>query len=136
MSKKIKRRYFTARQRQIITERFEGICQACGKEGLSPLSTDDDFLASIDHVIPLSRGGTNDDDNIQLLCLPCNLKKGNMTMPEFIDYLTKSSELELYFKELSNLGVDSEVLDYVKSKVNVPSLHALLSPLLNENTLK
>lgn len=136
MSKKIKRRYFTARQRQIITERFEGICQACGKEGLSPLSTDDDFLASIDHVTPLSRGGTNDDDNIQLLCLPCNLKKGNMTMPEFIDYLTKSSELELYFKELSNLGIDSEVLDYVKSKVNVSSLHALLSPLLNENTLK
>jgi len=136
MSKKIKRRYFTARQRQVITERYEGVCQACGKDGLSPLSTSDEFLSSIDHVIPLSRGGSNDDDNIQLLCLPCNLKKGDKTMPEFIDYLTKSKELELYFEELTDLGVDIEVLDYVKGKVNVTSLHALLSPLLNENTLK
>lgn len=28
-----------------------------------------------DHVIPLALGGTNDRQNIQLLCIPCNLKK-------------------------------------------------------------
>lgn len=29
----------------------------------------------IDHIVPVSGGGTNDRRNIQLLCEPCNLKK-------------------------------------------------------------
>lgn len=30
----------------------------------------------IDHIIALSRGGMNDDSNLQLLCATCNLQKG------------------------------------------------------------
>lgn len=30
----------------------------------------------IDHITPLVRGGTNDLHNLQLLCGPCNLRKG------------------------------------------------------------
>jgi len=30
----------------------------------------------VDHIRPLAKGGTNTDDNIQLLCPPCNRKKG------------------------------------------------------------
>ncbi len=29
----------------------------------------------VDHVVPLSKGGTNDPSNLQLLCAPCNLSK-------------------------------------------------------------
>lgn len=32
----------------------------------------------VDHVIPLSLGGSNDRFNIQLLCAPCNLSKNAM----------------------------------------------------------
>lgn len=37
----------------------------------------------IDHIVPISRGGTNWPHNIQLLCPPCNLDKGAKTMTEW-----------------------------------------------------
>ncbi|HLA29283.1 MAG TPA: HNH endonuclease [Syntrophales bacterium] len=30
----------------------------------------------VDHIIPLARGGRHDEDNFQILCKKCNLKKG------------------------------------------------------------
>jgi 5-methylcytosine-specific restriction endonuclease McrA len=37
----------------------------------------------IDHIVPLSRGGSCDRGNIQYLCAPCNLSKGHMDPIEF-----------------------------------------------------
>lgn len=34
--------------------------------------------ATIDHVIPLSRGGMNNSNNYVLACQPCNNKRGNL----------------------------------------------------------
>ena len=31
----------------------------------------------LDHVMPVARGGTNQQQNFQLLCPPCNLMKGS-----------------------------------------------------------
>lgn len=60
-----------------VFNRFKGICQSCGDQ----LTFDEDWLSgkypSIDHVIPLSKGGTHTWDNIQLLCRSCNCKKSN-----------------------------------------------------------
>lgn len=48
---------------------YDNRCLRCGStEALVP-----------DHVIPPSRGGTNDISNIQPLCLPCNSSKGDNT---------------------------------------------------------
>lgn len=38
----------------------------------------------VDHMIPLSRGGSDFPENLQLLCPPCNHSKRNKTMSEWI----------------------------------------------------
>lgn len=42
-----------------------------------------DDKASMDHVIPLSRGGHHSNDNIVLACLACNMSKGNRLVSEW-----------------------------------------------------
>ncbi len=37
----------------------------------------------VDHILPVSRGGFTQMDNLQVLCEKCNLRKSNMTMDEF-----------------------------------------------------
>ena len=54
----------------------QGYCNGCGGHFKPP-------NLSVDHKIPVSRGGTDARDNLQLLCPGCNSKKGAKTMSEF-----------------------------------------------------
>lgn len=38
----------------------------------------------IDHVVPIAKGGTNDLDNLAILCPTCNMKKGVMSHEAFL----------------------------------------------------
>lgn len=40
-------------------------------------------LYEVEHVLPLSRGGLHDIENIAVACPPCNRRKGNKTVEEF-----------------------------------------------------
>lgn len=44
--------------------------------------------ASIEHLLPISRGGTHTWDNVVLCCHSCNTRKNNKTVAEFAQYLT------------------------------------------------
>lgn len=48
-----------------IYHRFDGRCAVCGSN---------EYI-SIDHILPLSKGGDNTEDNLQPLCRDCNLSK-------------------------------------------------------------
>ena len=48
----------------------------------------DDF--TIDHIVPISKGGTNYPDNIQLLCPFCNRSKKNKPQDEYLRTLKSS----------------------------------------------
>jgi 5-methylcytosine-specific restriction endonuclease McrA len=43
---------------------------------------------SCDHVFPISRGGEKTIENLQFICLPCNMMKGNLTGEEFTELMT------------------------------------------------
>ena len=64
-----KKRLFNPLQRIEIYERYKGICQNCNKE--APWS---EYAA--DHIFPFSKGGATETWNGQVLCQPCNSKKG------------------------------------------------------------
>lgn len=64
-----KRRRLRGRLHKIWIE-YHGICAICGKK-IIPVSD-----ASIDHIVPLCRGGTNKHKNLQLAHASCNNAKG------------------------------------------------------------
>ena len=60
--------------RRAVFFRDRGMCASCNTDlsGLVAVENNKHF----DHIIPLAAGGINDVTNVQLLCGPCNLKKG------------------------------------------------------------
>ena len=81
-----RRRFFTTQERNLIYNRSEGHCGICGR--FIPLEE-----YTIDHIIPLSKGGTNDLDNLQACCSFCNKAKDD-SMGE--DFYTRIERIFLY----------------------------------------
>jgi 5-methylcytosine-specific restriction endonuclease McrA len=52
-------------------------CKLCGQPIDSVLRRPNLMSASVDHRIPVSRGGSDSMDNLQLAHLRCNISKGN-----------------------------------------------------------
>lgn len=59
-------------QRKAVRERYlraHPLCAECERQGRLAAATE------LDHVVPLSKGGTHDDANLQGLCRECHATK-------------------------------------------------------------
>ena len=63
----------TRDQIQNIVDMQKGKCAFCKKS----------TKLTVDHIVPLSKGGENSKRNIQMLCGPCNMSKGAKLPEEF-----------------------------------------------------
>ena len=81
---KRQRKMLTAKQREsafsYLFTKQDGKCLGCGH---APGKK----YMHIDHNRPIARGGDNEIGNLQLLCGPCNIKKGKGTMEELLKKL-------------------------------------------------
>ena len=57
--------------RQQVFRNAENRCQQCGK------SASDGVKLEVDHIMPVSRGGSDDISNLELLCFECNRGKSD-----------------------------------------------------------
>lgn len=55
------------RKREIVYKRDGFVCTKCGQAN----------NLTIDHIIPVSKGGRGIKENLQTMCKPCNVKKGS-----------------------------------------------------------
>jgi hypothetical protein len=64
--------------RREVFARGGGVCYICGQ--LTHYENSDEYsplLATVDHLIPWTRGGEHSWENVKLCCLRCNIVKGN-----------------------------------------------------------
>lgn len=73
------------RLRNLVKKRDLSQCQYCGE------FTDD---GELDHVIPLSRGGTDAIDNLVWACKQCNRSKHNRMPDDFVSETTLNRSIE------------------------------------------
>jgi 5-methylcytosine-specific restriction protein A len=54
--------------------RVEPLCRKCRADGIIEAATD------VDHIVPLRKGGTSEESNLQSLCHSCHSRKTNQEM--------------------------------------------------------
>lgn len=59
---------YTAAEWQELKARYDHRCLCCGRQ-------EPEIVLTVDHVVPVARGGSSDIANIQPLCLSCNCSK-------------------------------------------------------------
>ena len=77
-----KQRKFTSLEKMTVYSKASGRCAICGEHISYKKFT-------IDHKRPLSKGGTNDFQNLQAVCKSCNQMKHYLTWNEFMRKLWK-----------------------------------------------
>lgn len=92
----VERKIFTHDEKIFILDKSDSRCSHCGKK----LKIGDNF--TVEHVIPISKGGTNHPSNIVALCNECNAKKDDsIIFPlDYFRYLKEEFMDELFDNQM------------------------------------
>jgi 5-methylcytosine-specific restriction endonuclease McrA len=76
-------RGMSPQRRMVILERNGFTCQLCGAGpgDVDPFDGNRSVRLHIDHVAPISQGGTDDPSNLRVVCSACNSGRSNVETP-------------------------------------------------------
>jgi len=107
-----------------VLKRAKGLCQLCGCSAKErPLH--------VDHIIPRSKKGTNDLENLQALCVVCNLAKSNRDTTDFRDIgnKTKASDCSFCNPDMAKREIERNGSVFaIEDKYPVTKGHCLIVP--------
>jgi diadenosine tetraphosphate (Ap4A) HIT family hydrolase len=108
-----------------ILKRAKGRCEACG------ISNEERAL-QVDHIIPRTKGGSNDLANLQALCSACNAQKLDRDMTDFHhahkSYQHRDPQCLFCTVEPSRLLLQNELAIVINDAFPVTVGHALVIP--------
>ena len=91
-----------------VKQRDNATCRYCGEFVLD---------GHVDHIIPVSRGGVDDLDNLVWACPECNMSKGDKTLEEWgvtlLEPRVKSTRVEIVESKKPNSQIDLPVKEEI-----------------------
>lgn len=124
----VKRKPISPSLRFDVLEKDNFTCQYCGAK-----ATDENVLLEIDHIVPVSKGGDNNIENLITSCKKCNIGKSakklgakkrlTLRQKEIKELEQKREQQEMYLKSRMNKKKESEPLvnhiNYLCNKYNL-----------------
>lgn len=105
---KIKRESIPKKTRFEIFKRDSFSCQYCGQSA-------PEVLLVIDHIVPVSKGGTSDIFNLITACQDCNSGKSNIPLSDNSEISKKKAQLDIINEKKNQLEMmyewQSELID-------------------------
>jgi hypothetical protein len=108
------RKQISTRQRFEIFKRDDFTCQYCGSH--PPI-----VILHVDHIVPVSKNGGNEKENLITSCSKCNLGKSNIPLTKITNSISlnqeelkeKEKQLTEYYKLIKQkrLRIDSEIFE-------------------------
>ena len=94
------RKVFSKQERFQIFERDNFTCQYCGRKP-------PEVQLEVDHIVPLAKGGTNDERNLITACRDCNRGKGIENLAATNDFFNMKP---IKFSDIPQSAVKAQIL--------------------------